>query len=85
MYNKTIISSKNKPTLNSGNYIWIIGGTPEVSIDDVQGFSNLAPSSLEVKSSIWSIAKHRWITGPQLPNEILQNTQAYTLGLIEAI
>ena len=61
-HNKTIISSKNKPTLTSGNYIWIIGGMLDGST---------------VKSSIWSIAKHKWITGPPLPSEIK--------GLIKAI
>ena len=40
----------------------------------------------EATSLIWSIKRHKWITGPQLPDEIIEDTQYQTKMLeFEAI
>ena len=73
----------DKSTLNSisGNYVWIIGGSfikwnpdyftaLDITVDD--------DKLTEATSLIWSIKRHKWITGPQLPDEIMEDTQDQT-------
>ena len=78
-------------TLNSilGNYIWIIGGSfinPDPNdfnaVDlDFTDFEKLT----EHTSLIWSIKRHKWITGPQLPDEIKEDLTQTNMFELEAI
>ena len=75
----------DKSTLNSisDNYVWIIGGSLIKNSDDFTAI-DFTEKMTESTSLIWSIKRHKWITGPQLPDEIKEDTQII-MGLVEAI
>ena len=66
-----------KSNLNSisDNYVWIIGGSYiKKDYDDFTAI-DFTQKMTEATSLIWSIKRHKWITGPQLPDEIKEDTQ----------
>ena len=85
-YNDSHYIICDKSTLNSisDNYVWIIGGSFIKTYSDDFTAIDLTEKMTEATSLFWSIKRHKWITGPQLPDEIKEDTQII-MGLVEAI
>ena len=76
----------------SGNYIWIIGGSfIKTDKDDFIAVGpsfnpfDLATALTEPTSLIWSIKRHKWITGTQLPDLIKEDSVMGMMGIMKAI
>ena len=61
----------------TGNYVWIIGG--------MKCRNTALVAVFKAESSIWSIKRHVWIEGPELPKEFKTDTHSYCSACITAI